>query len=477
MSDGTQPAGPGEDDLARPRPLVALDAALNRLGLRGPLARDGTLAVVLAAVSVAVLTSLLGPFSDTFGITISPRAAAAVLVLVGLQTLALAIRRLAPRICLLGVTAFQLALVAVVPDDITVRVAAPLVAAYTVGTCLPTRQVVRWVGLAALVEVVGGVLVWTFFTPTVRFGVLGLDSGRAPWTAARFAQWALSDLFVVVLYLAAALAGVFVTTRRDYIALLQAREAAAVAEQEVRARRAVDAERARMARELHDVAAHHLSGLVVQAAAAERLIDRDPAAAKAATRSLRHQGREALTNLRALVGVLRQREVDADTLAGVVADTDEPEAPVPGVAVLDALIQKARRLGDDVHLDVVGASHPLSPIPDLTVYRVLQESLANARQHAAGMPVHVRLHYTPRGTRLEVENRLSRAASSFDDPTRSDPTGSDRSGFGLLGMRERADLAGSTLAVGPSPAGTWRVRLDLPPEIEPTVSFGERVSS
>ena len=456
VNDQSPVAGADQADLPRSRVLLHLQVMLTRLGLHGSLSRDIVLAVSLALLSTAVLLPLLGPFSAALGVFFAPATVTAVLVLVSLQSLALAVRRVTPRRCLILVVAFQLALVAVVPDDTTVRVAGPLVAAYTVGTCLPTHRVVRWVGAAALIEVIGGVVVRTFLTPTVRTGLLGLDSGRASWTVGRFAQWALSDLFVVVLYLAAALAGVFVTTRRDYIVLLQAREAAALAEQESRARRAVDAERARMARELHDVAAHHLSGLVVSAAAAERLVDIDPAAAKEAARSLRAQGKQALANLRALVGVLREREGQGDLVTEALRRNEEVPAPVPGLAVLDDLIAQSRNRGDDVALDTVGQPYALPPIADLTVYRTLQEALANARQHAGGNPVHVRLHYTEQEVRVEVENRV--------DPER--PATDRRRGFGLLGMRERADLASATLAAGRTPCDTWRVRLSVPRDVE-----------
>nr|WP_232531263.1 histidine kinase [Microlunatus antarcticus] len=208
-----------------------------------------------------------------------------------------------------------------------------------------------------------------------------------------------------------------------------------------------------MARELHDVAAHHLTGLLVQASAAERLVGADPEAARRAVLEVRAQGRQALDNLRAVVGVLRQHGggTGAVGTAGAL-DLD----PVPGLAVLPGLIDAARGLGDPVRLEVVGTPVPLAPVADVTAYRVAQEALSNARQHAPQQEVVVTLTYTDDAVRLcVVSGSPDPAATPVPDP-------GVRVGFGLAGMRERAALVGGVLEAGPVPGPAWRVALLLP---------------
>jgi signal transduction histidine kinase len=244
----------------------------------------------------------------------------------------------------------------------------------------------------------------------------------------------------VLTYLAAVLVGSYVATRRTYVELVQLRATEAIREQQARADSAIRAERSRMARELHDIAAHHLSGMVVQAGAVERLIDKDPQAAKDATAWIRSQGKETLANLRLVVGVLRE-----PSAPGAI-----DSAPVPGAGAIDELIDTARNLGSAVTLERDGTPYPLAPIADVTLYRVLQEALSNARQHAAGQPISVTLSYREASVVLEVENGQSREE-------RTDA----RSGLGLIGMRERAQIIGARLEAGAS-GNRWRVVLDVP---------------
>jgi signal transduction histidine kinase len=214
-----------------------------------------------------------------------------------------------------------------------------------------------------------------------------------------------------------------------------------------------------MARELHDIAAHHLSGMVVQTAVVERLIDRDPRAAKEAAAWIRAQGKETLHNLRLVVGALREPE------AGAGADPDVLEdggAPVPGLAVLDRLVRTARELGTPVDLVQEGVRQELPPIADVTFYRVAQEALSNAREHAPGAPARVLLRYCKSEVSLDVENE----ASPTPDHAGAGPSPDGHRGFGLAGMRERAQMIGATFDAGPAPSGGWRVTLRLPLERE-----------
>ena len=209
-------------------------------------------------------------------------------------------------------------------------------------------------------------------------------------------------------------------------------------------------ERRRLAGELHDVAAHHLAGIVVQAAALERLIDRDPQTAREATQQLRRQAKETLSGLRSVVGLLR-----SDAEAG---------EPSPGLRDLSELVASTRTLGVDIELldggilssradeADVGDALILSPLADTAVFRVAQQAISNALQHAPGAPITVKV------TRLEAALELS----VLNGPARRPPTDPGGGGTGLTVMRERTDAVGGSLQAGPVEGGGWRVRLVLP---------------
>ena len=209
-------------------------------------------------------------------------------------------------------------------------------------------------------------------------------------------------------------------------------------------------ERRRLAGELHDVAAHHLAGIVVQAAALERLIDRDPQTAREATQQLRRQAKETLSGLRSVVGLLRSDE--------------EAEESSPGLRDLPELVASTRALGVDIELldggilsggadeADVGDAPILSPLADTAVFRVAQQAISNALQHAPGSPITVELRRAEDSLKLSVLNGSARRPS----------TDLGGGGTGLTVMRERADAVGGALQAGPVEGGGWRVRLVLP---------------
>jgi signal transduction histidine kinase len=196
------------------------------------------------------------------------------------------------------------------------------------------------------------------------------------------------------------------------------------------ARELVIEERTRIARELHDVVAHGVSVMVLQATAGSRIADRDPARAAAALEVIQETGRQALEDLRRVVGVLRS---DGDDGAQLL--------PQPGLDQLEALVDEMRRAGVVVDLAIVGARRPLPAGIELSVYRVVQESLTNVLKHAGASKARVVLNYGDRELIVDVEND-ARAASA---PT----TG----GSGLAGMRERISLCGGELTAGRRDAG------------------------
>lgn len=405
------------------------DARLTRVGLTGGFRRDCALAVVLCLVTTGLLLVLFADPALTPGLALAPFHVAAAIVVTAAQALVLCIRRVSPVLCLWVVALLQVAMFAVLPAAAAVRGLAPAVAAYGCGALLPGRRAARVVAGVALFESAGLVVanVVPVVSPVSSVVAQGLSS--------------------VLTYAASALVGAYIATRRQFVGLVRVRAAEAVEAQRARADAAIGSERARMARELHDIAAHHLSGMVVQAAVVERLIDRDPQAAKEAAAWVRAQGKETLHNLRLVVGALR---------GPGQSDLEDGGAPVPGLAVLERLVQTARELGTPVALVQDGASTELPPIADITFYRVTQEALANAREHAPGAPARVLLRYGGSEVSLAVENE---ARPAPDRPR-------THRGFGLAGMRERAQLIGAEFDAGPTPSGGWRVSLRLPVDRE-----------
>jgi signal transduction histidine kinase len=211
-------------------------------------------------------------------------------------------------------------------------------------------------------------------------------------------------------------------------------------QQEVGARRAAAEERNRMARELHDVVAHCLSVMVVQTGAAGRIVSQDADAARDALRVVERTGREALVELRRIVGVLRRETDEVSDLAA------------PGLGRIDALIDRARAAGLPVELHVSGATRELSPGVDLVAYRVVQEALTNALKHAAAARASVCVVVGER----DVELTVSDTGRGVDDPE------VDGAGYGLRGMAERVALYGGELRAGPRPAGGFEVAARIP---------------
>jgi signal transduction histidine kinase len=205
------------------------------------------------------------------------------------------------------------------------------------------------------------------------------------------------------------------------------------------ARQAVLEERARIARELHDVVAHSVSVIAIQSDAAEAALDRDAELARAPLRNIRVTAGEALTETRRVVGLLRTEDEGAE------------RAPQPGLDRLDDLVAAARRAGLSVATVVVGMPRPLNAGVDLSAYRIVQESLSNASRYAPGSRVHVEVKYGPEAL----------AVSVTDDGPRSTPEESQGGGHGLVGMRERVTMLGGRLDAGPRGAG-WSVAAELP---------------
>ncbi|MBD0424345.1 sensor histidine kinase [Streptomyces sp. TRM S81-3] len=253
-------------------------------------------------------------------------------------------------------------------------------------------------------------------------------------------------LFAVVVLLGIALRG-----RREARAEL-VQQTSLTAEE--RARRTLLEERSRIARELHDVVAHHMSVISIQAQVAPHLVENPPDELKENLAGIRQNALEALTELRRVLGVLRSEHPDAPGPSGTTADADgtAPHAPQPTLDRLDALVENTRAAGLTVTTEVSGVRRPLPPGVELSAYRIVQEALSNVLRHAPGASARVHLTYLPIGLRVDVFNTR---------PARPAPP-SQGAGHGLLGMRERVAMLDGHLTARPLPDGGFQVGAFLP---------------
>jgi signal transduction histidine kinase len=209
-------------------------------------------------------------------------------------------------------------------------------------------------------------------------------------------------------------------------------------------------ERLRLARDLHDITAHTIAVIAVQASVAEEALADGPEPARAAVQAIRAASRQALTELKATVGALREGSGIAE------------RGPLPGLGRLGELVAMAQGAGLRVELAVAGPARPLGPVVELTAYRIVQEALTNVLRHAQATSAAVRVCYPPDGVEVEVTDDGQGAG-----PARPGWSGSDGGpvasrGHGLAVMAERAAAVGGRLEAGPRPAGGFRVHARLP---------------
>ncbi|MEV1159574.1 sensor histidine kinase [Micromonospora chokoriensis] len=269
-------------------------------------------------------------------------------------------------------------------------------------------------------------------------------------------QWWVTALWYALVTGAVWLVALNVRTRRLYVLSLEERATTLEREREAEFRAAVAEERTRIARELHDVVAHSMAVMIVQADGARFMFDRDPAQARTAMKVVADTGRQALEEMRRLVGVLRDAGPGGADGPVVAAD---PEHRRLALAELPDLLARFDDAGLRIRSTVTGAPPTLPPGLELTVYRVVQEALTNALKHAGvGAGVEVVLTYSDEAVLVRVlDNGLGRPLVS---PA---PSG----GHGLLGMRERVTVYDGSLTAGPRPVGGWQVEVRLPLPSEP----------
>ena len=299
---------------------------------------------------------------------------------------------------------------------------------------------------------------------------------RIAWTSAAVAalvQFAIVSIHFhgtgpTLLYFNWALVGTalgsLAAERRRRLAAAEQRARDAERTKEDEARRRVTGERVRIARELHDSLAHHLTVVNAQAGVAQYLLRERPDAADAALRGIVGNTRAALDELRATLGLLRDEASDSP---------EDPErTPTPGLEQLPTLLANMRSAGMTLDVDVAGDAQSLSALTDLAAYRIIQEALSNAARHAPGSVVSLRLHWTTADLTLTISN-----PDAIDDVSDTRPT-SERSGYGLIGMRERAATTGGRFSAGPTPDGGFLVDAVLPLEPRKTANppeMSERV--
>lgn len=367
---------------------------------------------ILLALGVAVIHGTLGLLLVQMDAAIRPMSLTLIALLVG-EGLLLVLWRSRPLICQALVWSVEVLMVLVLPADHNLTGFGQLIVSFGIGMRLPLRRAMPLLGVLALVQ-----------------AALGIGMGTDPWQADTITLLVIESIFLLPLLGGAALAS---SRRYD-----QARQELLKREHARRMEVALIQERRRLAGELHDVAAHHLAGIVVQAAAIERLVDRDPGTARAATSQLRGQAKEALAGLRSVVGLLRRDH--------------EEGASAPGLSHLPALVESIRDLSVDIALH---AEEPLPSLPaqaDAAAYRVAQQAISNALQHAPGAAVRVEAQCTGQSLTLAVINSAPQRA----------PAEAASGGAGLQVMRERAAAANGRLNAGPTPQGGWRVQLLLP---------------
>jgi signal transduction histidine kinase len=359
---------------------------------------------------VVGLIGLFGPTDPKLGYR-DPNALAVVLALG--CSLPFFVRRRAPfGVHMTVVTC--LVIISVLDFPANVQSQMLLISAYTVGAyCSGVKRTV------AVTSIVVGVVI------VAAVGIPDANSANLALTLA--------------IYMAAYFFGSTIRNRRLYQTQLEARADLLARESEEEAKRAVADERLRIAQDLHDVVAHSMGVIAVQAGVGAHVIDTDPAEAKKSLEAISHTSRSTLAEIRRMLGVLRE-------------DEGASYAPAPGLADVERLVREICAAGVDTHVRWEGTRDELPPGVDFTAYRVVQESLTNVLKHAGPEPhVDVTIGYEPQVLRIEV----------VDDGRGVNGRATD-SGHGLMGMRERVAVYGGKFEAGPARGGGFRVAVRLP---------------
>lgn len=424
-------------------PRVGTTAEWSRLPVgRHEYRQDTVLAVVLAG-GLALTTFLYGS-AGTYGDDQAAWWVSALMIVANAAPIAFR-RRFPMSVALVSAVAFAATQLLRVPEVFLVNFTL-FIALYTVGAWCSDRvrsEAVRWV-------VIGGMFAWLFIA--ISFGWASpnslpndTDSPVAPYVA-----FSLLNIFINVIYFGAA----WYAGNRAWVSAvarhqLAERTAELAAERERSAAQAVTIERVRIARELHDVVAHHVSLMGVQAGAARRVLDRDPGQASASLEVVEENARTAVEELRRMLGTLRS---DDDAAGGGTTGGDGPSTE--GITRIAELAESARVAGHPAEYVVVGTERPVPPTVAAVAYRIVQEAVTNILKHAGPTArADVRLRYLDDSVEVEVadDGLGARAARSTSG-----------SGLGHVGMRERVDAVDGRIEIGPRARGGYLVRAWLP---------------
>jgi len=352
-----------------------------------------------------------GPFAPFFMRQVQPTPLTYLLAAACL--LPLAARRARPLV-VLGIVTIASLFFEVLRHPPAFTVLGPLIALYTVGTLHDRRTTIAaWLVTSAV--------------------LLG-----ASLPAVSDTRFVTEFVRIIAMFGVAAALGDSARNRRAYIVEVERRAAEAEALAEEEARRRVDEERLRIARELHDITAHSMSVIAVQSGMASHVIERDPEAARRALEDIRTTSKQALQELRSVLGALRAE-----------GETAAPLAPTPGLDRLPELVRVAEEAGFRVRLDVTGDLATLPQLADASAYRILQEAVTNALRHADPSEIAIAVAAGEDALSLEVVNAGVRDQNAPE-------------GHGVAGMRERAIALGGTFSAGPQPDRRWRVAATLP---------------
>lgn len=398
-----------------------------------PRQRQGD-ALLAAVVFIAgVISAALSAVSQIYGDEQAPLWQA--LVYLVFVAAPLAWRRVWPaHVAIVVSVAYFIAVTLRIPELYAGNVAM-FIALYTVGAWMANRRAAMIVRIAITV----GMFTWLLVTMYRD----AIDSAREEDVIAGamspYLAFMMLNLLINVLYFA----GAYYFGEHAWRAAMQRqsleqRTADLEREREVTAAQAVALDRVRIARELHDVVAHHVSVMGVQAGAARMVFDQDPARSKEMLGGIEVSAREAISELRHLLETLRS------------SDSDAEDASTVGLDDIADLVDASDAAGLPTRFTIVGDEHPVPSVVQVNLYRIAQESLTNARRHAGdAATADVRLRYTNDDVELEVVNTGRRVIAP-------------RPGMGQLGMRERALASGGTIESAPREQGGWRVRVRIP---------------
>ena len=392
--------------------------------------------VLLAAVVFVsgVISAALSAISEVYGDEQAPLWQA--LIYVAVVSAPLALRRVWPApVAIIVSVAYFIAVSMHLPEIYAGNIAM-FIALYTVGAWMANRRAAMIVRVAIII----GMFAWLMVTMYRDAIDTAREEDVIAGAMSPYLAFMLLNLLINVLYFAGAyFFGEHAWNSAMQRQALEQRTADLEREREVTAAQAVALDRVRIARELHDVVAHHVSVMGVQAGAARMVLDQDPAASKQMLGGIEDSAREAISELRNLLETLRASGADAGDAPSTV-----------GLADIRDLVEASDAAGLPTRFTVVGDERPVRGVVQVNLYRIAQESLTNARRHAGpAATADVRLRYADDDVELEVVNTGRRVLAP-------------RPGLGQLGMRERALASGGTIESAPREQGGWRVRVRVP---------------